>query len=339
MRAALSDEFAGALRDRRTDFNERFERARHQYPNLEGDDVLSFLRDCVNDVVTEVARAAATAVAPLVSSAYDAALTLCGQKLVGPSGRFPVIEEGWKRVLPAAATLVARDPAQMIPSVSNALHRLATNPGSRPNDWIESLAKLAPQCADVETFLRLGQVLAWRAGLAHLREGALAAAGQLPPNIAAAAVGARSGDVWPDVSTRLTRDTWFDPSLTTEPERGPRIVKEAGAFRGLGGLFLLPPQIAAASDGWLVNSAGQHWYLVVDAFGATFHRATADEWSAANHQPRLPADVRIAGPTLTRGSTTLALPLVGPMTSLAISGTTLAITSAHTHSLAFITLN
>jgi hypothetical protein len=339
MTHALSDAFVNTLRDRRADLNERFERARHQYPQLEGDDVIAFLRDCVDGVVAAVQRVDSSAVMSLVSSAYDAALALCGQKLVGGNGRFPIIEEGWKRVLTAAAPVVARDPARMIAAVSNALHALAVTPTARPEEWITSLAHLGPRCNDTESFLRIGQVVAWRSGLAHLRASALAVAELLPPDIAAAAVCGRDGGDWQTIRTRLSGDVWFDPSTTNEPVRGPRVVREIGAFRGLGGLFLLPPRIAAADGGWLVHSAEQHWYLTVDTFGATFHRATAEEWSAANLEPRLPDGVTLTGSTLTQRSFTLTLPVVGPVTSAAASGFTLAITSAHTHSLTFITLN
>jgi hypothetical protein len=263
---------------------------------------------------------------------------LCGQKLVGAGGRFPIIEVGWKRVLPVVAALLVRDSARIIQAVSNALHTLATTPGTRPDEWINALERLGPQCADLESFLRLGQVLAWRAGLAHLRAGALAAADQLPPGIAVAAVGAKIGSDWTAIRARLNRDAWFDPAFTSELAPGLRVVKEAGAFRGLGGLFLLPPQVAASGDGWLVQSSGQHWYLAVDAFGATFHRATAEEWNAANHEFQLPAGVRLTGAALTRGPFTFPLPIAGPMTSIAVSGATIAVTSTHTHSLAFIAL-
>src|SRR5262249_26066665 len=142
MTRVLSDAFSGALRDQRAGFNQRFEQARHMYPLLQGDDVLWFLRECVDDAVADVPRANPAAVASLVSSACDAALALCGQKLVGPSGKYPAIGEGWRRVLPAAAALLAREPARIIAAVSNALHKLAASPGTRPDEWIGSLERV-----------------------------------------------------------------------------------------------------------------------------------------------------------------------------------------------------
>jgi len=337
MKPPLSSALAGALRDRRTDLNQRFERARHQYPQLEPDDLSSFLRECVDDVVVAVERESPTAIAPVVSAAYDAALILCGQKLVGQSSSTRVIAAGWKHVLPAAAALLAQAPSRILAAVSNALHTLAGTSGARPLDWIDALTRLAPRCPDVTTFLCVGQVLGWRAGLAHLRASALDTAARLPPDLAMAAVGATSGD-WPTLLARLHEDVWFDPGQTTPAAPGPRIAKEAGAFRGLGGLFLVPPQVAATDGGWLVRSAEQHWYLALDAFGVTFHRATVDEWNAVSHEPRLPPDTALAGATLRQGSATLALPTVGPITSAAAAGSTVALTSAHTHSIAFVAL-
>jgi len=172
-----------------------------------------------------------------------------------------------------------------------------------------------------------------------LRTSALAVADLLPPDIAAATVCGREGGDWQTIRTRLSRDLWFDPSTTSEPAQGPRVVRETGAFRGLGGLFLLPPQIAAADGGWLVRSAEQHWYLTVDTFGATFHRAAAEEWSAANLESGLPDGVALTGSTLAQGPAKLTLPVAGPVTSIAASGLTLAVSSAHTHPLTFIALN
>jgi hypothetical protein len=331
--------FLAALRERRADFNGRFERARHQYPQLEADDVLVFLRTRVSPVIAAVEQVDRWAVESVLSAVYDATLVLCGQKLVAGGGRFPVIGEGWTRVLAAAAIHVARDPTKVTTAIANALHKLATTPGARPNDWIESVVSIVPRCADVQSFLRVGQVLAWRSGLAHLRESALATVAQLPAEIALLTVGAPAGEDWPTTLGRLEHDVWFDPGLANESAPVPRVVKETGAFRGLGGLFLLPPQIAATHGGWLVQSAGQHWFLAADVFGATFHRATADEWVAEAHELRLPDGVRVAGAELRYGTSTLAMPVAGPVTSIAASGSTIAVTSAHTHAVAFIALN
>jgi hypothetical protein len=229
--------------------------------------------------------------------------------------------------------------------------------GAGPGEWIAAMTRLAPLCADVEPLLQVGQVAAWRAGLAHFRDGALTLAATLPPQLAAVALGApippaASGRTAPatarggsngdaltnDIDTlvaRLSKDIWFDPAVgdQTAPLR---IARQVGAFRGYGGLFKQPPQIAATAGGWLVRSADDYWFLTVDAFGATFHRATVDEWNAVNHDAQLPPDTKLSGQTLKQGASSLTLPTSGPITSATTAGNTLALTSSHTHTILFV---
>jgi hypothetical protein len=249
--------------------------------------------------------------------------------------------------------------------------------GARPGEWIEAMERLAPQCADVESLLQAGQVAAWRAGLAHFREGALAVAAKLPaqltslalaaPNASSNADGVRSGTRAaavamraarvigdsPDAAlaavsaasasdiarllTRFSQDIWFDPGAASNSQT-LRVVREVGAFRGYGGLFKQPPQIAARDGGWLVNSADDFWFLTVDAFGATFHRAMKDEWDAGKHDTQLPSGARLNGQTLKHSGESITLPIAGPITSAATSGNTLALTSGHTHTILFVAL-
>src|SRR5690349_3994557 len=110
----VSEALASVLRQRREDFNARFERARHVLPQLEGEALFEFLREAVDPVAVAVSAVDATAVGAVVSVAYDAALTLVGQRLAGPSGRYPAITDGWKRVLPACARHLAQAPERVV---------------------------------------------------------------------------------------------------------------------------------------------------------------------------------------------------------------------------------
>ena len=330
----VSAPLAAVLRNRREDFNARFERARHLFPQLDGEQVFDFVREAVDPVAVAVDAVDPTAVDAVISAAYDAALTLVGQKLAGSAGRYPTIAEGWKRVLPASATHLVRAPERVIAALSNALHSLASA-GAGTGTWIATMTRLAPHCADVESLLQAGQVAAWRAGLAHFRDGALALAATLPSQLAALAIGIERDTA--DVLSRLSKDIWFDPTAGDQSAR-LRIAREVGAFRGYGGLFKQPPQIAAIGGGWLVRSADDHWFLTVDAFGATFHRATADEWNAVTHDVRLPPATRLSGQTLKQGASSISLPTSGPITSATTAGNTLALTSSHTHTILFVAL-
>jgi hypothetical protein len=225
---------------------------------------------------------------------------------------------------------VADAPERVLAALGNALHQIATTPGARPAEWTAAMAALAPRCADVGTFLALGQVAAWRAGMAHFRAGALAAADTLPPVLALAAVGS-SGNDWAAVRARLAADPWFDPGGSSSP--GLRIVARAGAFRGFGGLFVEPP----AGDHFLVRSGEECWLLTADAFGATFHRATEVE-RANPHPSAVPAGVTARGAAVEVEGRRLEVPELGEITGVAANGTTLALTSPWTHAIVLVAL-
>ncbi|WP_420129908.1 hypothetical protein [Longimicrobium sp.] len=335
MDAALSPALAHVLRSARPEFNARFAAARRVRPALDGPAFAAFLRSTVDPLVRAVERTAPDRVSDVVLCAYDLGLELLGQGLAGPAARDPSVEAGWRRVAPAAAALVAAAPERVLAALANAPHLLAGTPGAQPEEWMGTMEALAPRCADVDTLLRLGQVAAWRAGMAHFRAGALAAADALPEPLALAVLGAPPGQ-WPMVRQRLAVDPWFDPARPDAPA-GLRVVARAGAFRGFGGLFTEPPRVAAAGGHFLAGSGGEWWLLAADAFGATFQRATPDEVAHATSAAAVPG-LAVNGARLTWNGTSLELPELGPITGVAANGTTAALTARYTHAVTLVSL-
>lgn len=332
---ALAPAFAGFLRNARDELNARFAEARRLRPDLDGEAFAAFLRDTVDPLVRAVDAAAPAYAVDVARAGYELGLELVGQGLAGPAGREPAIERGWREIGTAAAGLLAAAPERVLSAVGNALHQLAATPGARPAEWTLAMRTLAPRCADADAILTLGQVAAWRAGMAHYRAGALAAADRLPHDLALAAVRASSSD-WPETRRRLAADPWFDPSAPA-PVAGVRVVARAGAFRGFGGLFVEPPVAVVAGEHFLVRSGDECWLLTADAFGATFHRATAEE--RANPRPTaVPPGVSAAGTTLAIDGVRMELPELGEIGGVAANGTTLAVTSPFTHALVLVAL-
>jgi hypothetical protein len=332
---APSEPLALALRAGRETFNAQFAAARQRYPDLDGPAFSAFLVSVIEPWVVATAQARPENVSAVVQAGYALALELVGQRLVGPAARHVEIERGLGRVMPAVARIAALAPGKVLGAVSNALHALAQTPGARPTQWIDALERLGPRCADVDALLVLGQLSAWRAGLAHFRKGALTAADQLPASLALAAVGAGEDVNWGAVRARLEADPWFDPG---GPERGLQVVAAVGSFRGFGGLFLEPPRVLAHASSLLVQSAGEAWLLIADAFGATLHPASASEVASASREAVLPAGLRVDETSLTHGGVTLPLPTRGAITSSACAGSTLALTSALTHAVILVAL-
>lgn len=334
----LSPGFASILRSGRPEFNARFAAARHLYPDLDAAAFAEFLRGAANELLSAVERVRPDRAADVAMAAYDAALELVGEKLAGPGARLSTVEEAWRKVLPAAAALCAIAPGRLIAAVCNAAHQIASTPGALPARWIETMSTLGPQCDSVETFLKLGQVAGWRAGLAHFRESALALAVNLPEKLVLTAAGAGPATSWRELQQRLSANPWFDPSEESGGSSVPRVALRAGAFRGFGGLFSEPPLVAVFGPHFLARSGGNCWLLTADAFGATFHRAALPEFESALRKSRLPAGLQISGAGVTWNGGRLEFVAPGEVTSAAANSTTLALTYRFTHSIVLVAL-
>jgi hypothetical protein len=335
----VSPALASVLRSGRGELNARFAAARARHPGLDAEAFADFVRAAVDPLVAAVARVHSERVTDVAVAAYDIALELVGQKLVGRSARTPYVDEAWRRVLPETASLVATQPAQMIAAVCNACHQLSGTAGARPAAWIDIMCRLAGQCADATVFLTLGQVAAWRAGMAHFRRSALAAADTLPESVVLTVMGASSAQHWSDIRGRLAIDPWFDPAAPAEAPGLVRVAARAGAFRGFGGLFTEPPTVAMADEQLFVRGGAECWLLEADAFGATFHRATNEEFERARARPALPDEVSVHGTTLIiHGSKVGLSSMLDEVSSACASRTTVALTTPHTHAVLLLSI-
>ncbi|MCI0464916.1 MAG: hypothetical protein L0Z62_48970 [Gemmataceae bacterium] len=320
---------ARALEAGRDRFNAQFAQARHTLRSLDGRAFGDFLREVVGPVVEELAQVAPDRVQAVAEVLYEFALELIGREL---PRRFPVLAEGWKTVLGVLPRHLAQSPRRFAGSVTNALHNLALVPGARPAEWIESMRRLGGVCSDTATLLEAGQVAAWRAGLAHYREGALEVCARLDPAVACAALALPDGAPVAQVLGQLRADPWLSPEAAVHDAskaRTLRVVARVGDFRGFGGPFLTPPRVAYLEGRFLVGDGEGRWILTADRFGATFHRS-AEELPASTGKPR--GNFRVDGRgKVTHGKQSVALDELQDSTSQATDGTTLAVTLPLSH--------
>ena len=312
-----SSTFAEVLRAGRDGINARFAMMRREFPDLRAETWFAFLRGPGDAVVTAVESVEPAAVMETGRAVCEVGIELVARNFAGPRARHGWVDEAWRRVLTAAASVVAAEPRRVIGALSNAVVQLAATPGARPAQWIDLMVRVAPLTGgDVSTLLRAGQVAAWRSGMAHYREGALAAAEQLDPPLMLATLGTQ-GDA-ADPLGLLRDDAWYDPDREGS-STGP--VARSGGFRGYGGPFLVPPIIASLDGHWIASSGNDHWLLVADAFGATFHRLTDEE---------------IPAPSVPKSARNLDVPPdCGVVTSAARVGSAIAVTTSLTHEILF----
>jgi hypothetical protein len=269
----LSGPVAGALRRGRDRYNTKFALARRSFPTLDGASLGEHLRVYVAPIVEAVALAAQD---ETFDALYDISLELLGKELFGPQTRYPLILRGWRELLPAAPQFLTAEPRRVAGAITNALYNLAVEPNAKPELWLEEMRDVAPHCADAGQFLAAGQVLAWRAGLAQYRAGALAAARNLPDKLARTVLALSSAaPPVPEAINLLEQDPWLDPArMSSAPPQRQwlQVMASAGGFRGFGGPFLTPPTVVCQDGQLIVSDAESSWLVTADLFGATLHR-------------------------------------------------------------------
>src|SRR5690242_10781809 len=97
----VSDPLQRVLRGSREELNARFAEARQRFPALSPEPFTEFLRDVVDPLACAVANASPERCDAAVLAAYDIALDLVGQRLVGSGSRGMAIDGTWRRLLPA----------------------------------------------------------------------------------------------------------------------------------------------------------------------------------------------------------------------------------------------
>ena len=299
----LKPAYAGVLAAGRDQYNARMRDAQRRYPMLSYDVFRAFLENA-SAIVDAVAS---ERVQPVVDSIYDLGLALTGRTLIGPAARSPVLQHAWRTLFPRFATLIAREPVQALGMLCNAVVNLGAIPGTRLTQWMDEMGALAAQVGSVDALRAVGQIAAWRAGTAHFRAGALAAAAGLPAPLALAALHAPDGTQVDALLRLLAGDPWwqgFDPHASR--------TRTFGAFTGFGGPFDAPPTVKPDGDGFLVHAGGRVFFLLADAYGASLQAATLAEFERADpgHVP-----------------TTLA------HAQACANATTIAITSPFTHAI------
>jgi len=331
----LSQPFADVLRSGRADFNAQFVHAKRQLPELDARAFATFLETTIDGWVTATSACRPDRVPAVVQAAYEVGLELCGLGLAGPAARSPELDLGLQRLLPALADNIAEEPSTALTALSNALHQLGSSASARRDEWVELLLELGPRAANVAELLRVGQVLAWRSGLAHYRYGALAVAAAMPEPLALACVGASPDARFAEVAAALGRDPWHVPGA---PVDGTRIVHVVGSFRGLSGSFTRPPRLAWSGNELLCLSHGEAWVLAADAFGATFHRASDDEIARARTQRELPGEIELGDGFITHRGERFDLPVPGEVSSSIATERTLGVTTSLSHAVVLFAL-
>lgn len=269
----LTGPLAEFLARHREACNNKFAVAKQKVSDLDGAAFLEHLATTADPIVRAVAGSFAERADTTAMTLYDLSLELFMAGLIGPAAKTVWISEVWRRLLPELPVLMAREPRKLTACASNAVTNISATPGTRPGSWIEGMLAVGPQCADLAALIDCGKVLAWRAGMAQHRFGALAAARGLPAKLAGMALGLSrepSADELRQAIEQLEQDPWLKPeqALSLDSQQySIRLVARAGAFRGFGGPFLRPPTLFCSQDGLIAFDGEGQWRILADACG------------------------------------------------------------------------
>ncbi|MCA1855603.1 hypothetical protein LE190_06640 [Massilia oculi] len=323
--------FAETLAARRQHCNAAVAAARRAWPGFDQHAFGRFLTEQADPVVAAVAALAPQRVAAVVDASVEIGIELTGRRLLDAGPRGLALAQAWSGLAPCCAVQVAQSPGQVLGMLSNASLHLAALPGVSTARWQADMGALAPRALTLAELRALGQVLAWRAGAAHFRQGALAALDALPPALALAAVRASASGDWGQVRAALRDDPWWR-APQDEQAASQRIV---GAFAGLGGAFTAPPLLRAAGAhaggaSFVVRSGEHDFALHADAHGAIVLPARTAMFDAA------PDGAGDGGARAALDWQRVAPPFPAQDCAVCAGATTIAIASPYSHAILLV---
>lgn len=316
----VSAALAKVLAAGRPAFNARVATVRRSQSGFDEQIFAAIVIELLDPVVASVDAVASDQAAAVTQAGFDIALTLAARRLAGPGARRDFVDRLWRDVLPKLARAIAERPRPLLGGLTNAVINISATPGARADEWLKLMADAAP-LASSATLLEIGQVLAWRAGMSHYREGALKAADRLSPENALAILGAKGE--WAKVRTRLGSDRWWRPDGAPIDD-----TIGIGGFIGFGGPFPQPPQVRLGPEGFVVRSGDRTLLLVADAYGATLHTVTPESFDRLPDRP-----VRVDGAGVRAGDR--VVPLTTPLDGLstAFDETAVVVASRYSYQL------
>jgi hypothetical protein len=327
---ALTGPAADALERNRDRLNARFAAARRAGAVIEPAAFLEHVATRIVPIVNTVAQQFPERALATMEALFDVSLELFRASMLGETAKSPLTVKVWREMLPQLAGWVGSEPRQVPASLSNAAVNLSQTPGTRPDEWMQTILAAAPQCDTAGQLLQIGIVAAWRAGMAHYRRGALATLKALPPKLQVIALGLPTDA--PEKAgialSRMETNPWLAPAEALLPsDVSIKPVAQVGAFIGFGGTFLRPPRVQFALDSLFATDGQNSWQLIADVFGSVLVRQVTP---ITPQRPAFKATVSPSG-EIQWDTKRLNAPHLNGCTSFACDGTTLAVTIASSH--------
>lgn len=315
---------ARVLKQHREACNRWYFEARHRFPHLDQQAFSTFLQQ---DAAPLLARAEALPPAEfevLVLAIYRHGLQLAGLRWCGHDSCFGLLQQAWQRFLPQALPLIRQTPDKALVALAHGLKQLADHPDADALLWLRQMTALTTLVTDLDDWLRAGQVLAWRCGMAHFRGSALVQSALLDDTVLLFVLDVNELPTRDRLQRAFAANRWWTPD---QPPADLVEQRRVGGLAGMGGIFTALPQVFGVNDSLYVQSGERCFELHVDAYGASLLPAPAVTerladrasvpWSTARNQ-------------LTLDGRRCSFPDIHSISSVACTHDTVALTSADT---------
>jgi hypothetical protein len=346
----ISSGFAALLAERRVEFNRRFDEISVQFNALTPEVGAEFFtRDlqpviiAAEAVLTDTQRSAGR-LFDIADTAVRVGLRATVQRMLGPTASQQHVTALWHEALPQLARLLVIDPT-LISALTTAAWQVASFEEARPAQWLRLLRTVGEHCADPTELRRVGQVAAWRSGLAHYRESALSVLDHLSPQrsmqvLDLGPVIGRQPPPWEATRARLHSDRWWNGAHGSEADSGDfardnewKVVQQGGSFVGFGGRFQSPPRLQRLGSELFAVVDNDVFLVSADGFGVTFHRHRAQLPPRWQFDVEPDATLDHVGQALSHSQ---VLQGSAPATSGVESNGALAVSTAHSHAIVFL---
>ncbi len=339
MERRVTGAFAQVLAAGRERFNAAFTAARRTNRNLDGDRFLAHLAERVMPVVNLAAAAAPEQAMDIGAALFHISLDLFAAGCFGTQSRATLMDQAWRRILPAIPGLIAADPRGIAAAVSNAAYNLAAEKSADGQGWLQRMQAIGAHLTDAAVLRKAGVIAAWRCGLAHFREGALSACENVPLSILRTIFNMEGVKDDAQVLKRLRQladDPWSTADADMAPSAGQElaIVRICGGFRGFGGAFIQPPVVRLVNGRFMAYDGEFQWRLDADAYGAVLHRLNQAEPLGGFTGSQI-FRIDLKG-KVTHGTVQAVFPELLGSLSQAATETTLAVTLPHSHKIFLI---
>lgn len=214
----------------------------------------------------------------LTEIVFTKTLEMQAKKLIGENSHYPKFLGRWEYILESLGNSCYPHLEFLFSYLPNALLNLQKEKKFPIDSWIEDYIKIIPLCEDNTQLLHVGFVLAWKHGLAKLREQSLEFLNELPTNLIQLIFEINILQEKKKLFIEfIKQNPWVDPKSFETKNTNPKMkVHVVGGYASLDGVFQHPP-IFYQGHANIVTDGQKIFEIHADFFGVSFVPITKEE--------------------------------------------------------------